>query len=274
MCGVIYPKCRECGLNQPIVRPPRDGGICNRCMRKKMPDFPRTPYVPYKYKDTVSKRLTLDRVATKEEAEEIFNSHEVRFEEKIDGSNIALRFEDDLLFVKNRRGFLDQRGLLDGRGSTKDQYSPIWNFAYSMKDNFDKLEKYLGFTPTVYGEWVYARHTISYDLLPSYFIGFDIYYEKGEYFLNPMRTATALGQCGFYSVPMLYTGELDSWEKLESRMNEKSVFSTTDLAEGIYIKASDGYKITHRFKMVRDDFMPGKHWDDGRSKRNSLRDKK
>jgi hypothetical protein len=39
-----------------------------------------------------------------------------------------------------------------------------------------------------------------------------------------------------------------------------SLFSTTDVREGIYVKLGDGTRLTHRFKRVRKNFIAGEHW--------------
>jgi hypothetical protein len=38
----------------------------------------------------------------------------------------------------------------------------------------------IGFRYVVYGEWLYAKHTVFYDALPHYFLEFDLYIKVEE----------------------------------------------------------------------------------------------
>lgn len=42
----------------------------------------------------------------------------------------------------------------------------------------------LGARYVMYGEWLYAKHTVYYDMLPHYFMEFDIYDKENGSFLG------------------------------------------------------------------------------------------
>ena len=61
----------------------------------------------------------------------------------------------------------------------------------------------------LFGEWVYARHSVHYRRLPHYFFEFDIYDKQGEEFLSLERRLALLEGTGIHTVPVLHAGALD-----------------------------------------------------------------
>jgi hypothetical protein len=55
----------------------------------------------------------------------------------------------------------------------------------------------------MYGEWLYARHTIPYDMLPHYFMEFDIFDRETREFLSTDRRQRLLAGTPVTSVPVL-----------------------------------------------------------------------
>jgi hypothetical protein len=47
----------------------------------------------------------------------------------------------------------------------------------------------------LYGEWLYAKHTIFYDRLPQYFLEFDVLDLESDAFLSTARRRELLGGC-------------------------------------------------------------------------------
>jgi len=227
------------------------------------PKFPRTKHLPHKPNATSS-----DKIATEEECACIFSSTNVEFTEKIDGSNTAIIWKNSNLIISNRNNILN-KGYNREDTSAKAQYRPIWNWAYEHIENFEKLENLLGFCPVIYGEWLYARHTIKYDQLPSFFIFFDIY--NGKDFIHSGIARDSLAKSGFDIVPLIKTGKISSYGELDNWIRQKSIFSSTDMMEGIYIKIFDSEKITNRFKIVRKDFIQGEHWTKSALIKNQLK---
>ena len=45
----------------------------------------------------------------------------------------------------------------------------------------------------MYGEWLYAKHTVYYDALPHYFLEFDIYDKEQAIFLSTKKRKELLG---------------------------------------------------------------------------------
>ncbi|HBP18827.1 MAG TPA: DNA ligase, partial [Planctomycetes bacterium] len=106
-------------------------------------------------------------------------------EEKLDGANAAIGFDrQGELMLQSRGHFL--RG---GRSERQFDLLKTWAAARAHE-----LRGVLGARYVVYGEWLYAKHTIFYDRLPHYFHEFDVYDREREVFLStPARRALLEG---------------------------------------------------------------------------------
>ena len=64
----------------------------------------------------------------------------------------------------------------------------------------------LGSRYLLYGEWLYARHTIYYDALPHYFLEFDVLDRSTGEFLSTDRRRELLSGVPIVSAPVLWRG--------------------------------------------------------------------
>jgi len=210
--------------------------------------------------------------------------HHLVVEEKVDGANAGISFskEGDLL-LQSRGHFL--------RGGPREKQWDLfkqWSSHFET-ELFDILEdRYI-----MYGEWLYAKHTVWYNTLPHYFLEFDIYDKDKGIFLSTKRRNEVLKDSPVHSVPVLYEGEIKSTEQLkgliapslyksrdwlgelrkyasqqghDTQRIEKETY-ISDYAEGIYIKDEVGDETIGRFKYVRHDFLSAilnseGHWHD------------
>lgn len=139
----------------------------------------------------------------------------------------------------------------------------------------------LGARFVMYGEWLYAKHTVFYDHLPHFFLEFDLLDRESGRFLSTAERRAALFGLPVMPVPVVYQGELTSAAQLESlvkpslyksadwreALREAALASgnrlamvdrqteDSDLAEGLYVKQEEGRSVTGRFKFVRADFI-------------------
>ncbi len=86
----------------------------------------------------------------------------------------------------------------------------------------------------MYGEWLYARHTIPYDQLPHYFLEFDILDRETGMFLSTDRRHALLAGSPVRSVPVLARSPAPEWGELLTR----STCSSGELMEGLYVVGS------------------------------------
>jgi hypothetical protein len=90
-------------------------------------------------------------------------------EEKLDGANAALSFAGDgQLLLQSRGHYLDS-----GRpGGRERQFNLFKQWAQA---HGDALLSLLDDRYQVFGEWMYAKHSLFYDALPHWFCEFDIW---------------------------------------------------------------------------------------------------
>ena len=184
-------------------------------------------------------------------------------EEKLDGSNSGISFDDDGTLVLQSRGH-----VLTG-GPRERQFDLFKRWASTYRDS---LWRILGNRYLMYGEWLYARHTIAYDELPHYFLEFDILDRETGSFLSTDRRHALLAGSPVQSVPVLARSPVPVWEKLLTR----SRCSSSELMEGLYVKwEADGH-VRGRYKYVRRGFLQAvadseTHWMDRPIEPNRLR---
>lgn len=215
------------------------------------------------------------------------------FEEKMDGANTAVSFTSDGEMKLQCRGH-----YLRG-GSGEAQFALFKTWAATFEDRlFDMLEDRF----VMYGEWMYAKHTIFYDDLPHYFMEFDVYDKKNEVFLSTTARDHLLDRTLICPVEVIAGGNvtfLESCEKWVVFSNFKTVHwrknleeaakgagldpkrvaeqtDPSDRMEGLYIKwesfsplDEEGRitKVEGRYKWVRHDFVnhildSDEHWKD------------
>ena len=58
----------------------------------------------------------------------------------------------------------------------------------------------------MYGEWLYAKHSVYYDLLPHYFMEFDVFDKVDKVFLSTKRRMELLKDLPVESVKVLADG--------------------------------------------------------------------
>ena len=86
-------------------------------------------------------------------------------EEKCDGANSAVSFSADGELLLQSRGH-----YLTG-GYRERHYALMKQWAAVHRDAFYQV---LGSRYIMYGEWMYAKHSVFYDALPHYFLEFDV----------------------------------------------------------------------------------------------------
>jgi hypothetical protein len=215
-------------------------------------------------------------------------------EEKMDGANCAISFSG------TGKLLLQSRGHYLAGGARERQFDMFKSWAHRYAaELWDILEdRYL-----MFGEWLYAKHTIFYTELPHYFLEFDIYDRRDDLFLSTERRAKLLEQVSFVSsVKVLHIGAVASlpalvaligpshfiapghmrWLEalcLERGLDPAQALRETDssgLMEGLYIKVEEGGVVKQRYKYIRAGFLQTvfdsqSHWIDRPLLANGLR---
>ena len=193
-------------------------------------------------------------------------------EEKIDGANSGISFGE------NGELMLQSRGHYLTGGYRERHYNLMKQWAMVHRDAFYAA---LGHRYIMYGEWMYAKHTIFYDALPHYFMEFDIYDREKDLYLDTPSRRAFTSRLPVSSVPVLAERSFEQKEELlkllgpsnyitgNQRQNlydsavrlgldpKRSCEETelSGLMEGLYLKVEENGRIVQRLKYVRPAFL-------------------
>jgi hypothetical protein len=190
-----------------------------------------------------------DKLLSREEAAE-FLSGEVIVEEKVDGANLGLSLgQDGRLRAQSRGNYL-------APGRSHAQWNPLWP---RLAEHRADLEEGLRGGLMLFGEWCYAKHTVPYDALPDWFLGFDIFDVASRRFWSADRRNEWLRQKGLVSVPEVKR-DCFSIKRLLSLLGYSAVGCT--LMEGIYLRREQDGWLQARAKVVSTAFQQQieEHW--------------
>lgn len=184
---------------------------------------------------------------------------------QVDGTNVGVHFEQDWVVVCQKRS-----GLI-GQGEHV-QYQRFREWAF---DNVEMLWGALGLRYVLFGEWLLARHGVTYNALPSYFLAFDVYDKETASWLSTAAMEALVRCCrhavvslltstlaqvkpaGIETVPVLSTTWGGSVAELEALVG-KSRYSTDQTAEGVYLRFEKDDKVFERLKYRRKTFVAGR----------------
>jgi ATP-dependent RNA circularization protein (DNA/RNA ligase family) len=121
----------------------------------------------------------------------------------------------------------------------------------------------------IYGEFLKWKHSIRYDKLPSWIVGFDVLDLKTKSFLNRERKESILTEFSIPIAPLIFKGRVKSKEDLTKFLKRNSAFSTNSNIEGIVVK---NYSKQIMGKIVTYEFITGieKHWMKQKREMNRL----
>jgi hypothetical protein len=217
-------------------------------------------------------------------------------EEKVDGANAGISFDSDANLQLQCRGHY----LVGGPSPTEQQFAQFRRWGRTHQDAlFDMLgDQYL-----LFGEWLYAKHSVYYDALPHYFMEYDVWDRGAERFLSTRARGKLLSGLPLVSVPVLYQGEITSVEEVRALIRP-SLYKTRhwrenltatalrlgldpeavalgtdpeDLSEGLYLKDESEDFTLDRYKFIRQSFVTrlvsrNQHWADQSIIPNGLAD--
>lgn len=190
-------------------------------------------------------------------------------EEKVDGAGVSISLDTHFNLKINHRG----------SPATGKEFKPLHEWA---EKHWEDLVYLLGERYTLFGEWMYTKHTIYYDSLPHLFLESDIYDNTRKIWLSTNARNNLLGGCKFIKqVPVLAAFKPSAlwqitnlvgktkfqspeWQdKLRAKCNLlgadfETVLQQTDksgMMEGLYIKQEDDLQVTGRYKFIRYEFL-------------------
>ncbi|KAK0214755.1 ATP dependent DNA ligase [Armillaria fumosa] len=190
------PSLRE-GFNAIVII--RSFSVCQELVARLSPSigifkFPRTPHL-INLGAATSDDLVTDTSA--------IPGHVV-ITEKVDGANMgfSLSADRERIVVQNRSHYFRKLG----------------HWVDLHNEHFP--ERYI-----LYGEWMYATHSIPYTNLPDRFLAFDLYDRYLELFIDRQSLEILLGPTSIQVVPLIYQGNMPSEEDLKKVVQEGVVVS-------------------------------------------------
>jgi hypothetical protein len=218
--------------------------------------YPRTPHL------FGSKGTDDDKHLGETESRGFIADESLIVEEKLDGTNVGIHFTEAGAMVLQCRGHLITEGM-------HPQYDLFKQWATVKRQVLEDLlqDRYI-----LFGEWVYARHSVHYRQLPHYFFEFDIYDKESEGFLSLERRLALLDGTGIHTVPVLHVGALDRKKlgaligpsRFDSEFENPLTKGIDHLMEGLYLRTEHDGVVSGRAKFVRPEFIEkvkqSEHW--------------
>lgn len=189
-----------------------------------------------------------------------FLQHDLVVEEKVDGANLGISFDSGgNIRAQNRGAYLQ----LPGSGQWK-------KLGEWLDLRIDPLFEHLTDRYILFGEWCYAQHSVFYDRLPDWFLGFDIYDKQSRHFMSSTRRDALFRKIGIAQVPGIACGRF-TFPEIEKLLYQSNL--TDQPAEGLYLRVDHGDWLVQRAKLVRPAFIQSveQHWSRDSIKPNRLR---
>jgi len=212
--------------------------------------YPRTPHL------FGSKGTDDDKHLSEAESNRFIADDSLIVEEKIDGTNVGIHFSDEGELVLQCRGHLITEAIHPQYDLFK-QWATVKRYV---------LEQRLENRFLLFGEWMYARHSVHYRQLTHYFFEFDIYDKEIEAFLDLERRLDLLAGAGIETVPVLHQGALKRSEletligpsKFDSQFENPLTHRTDNLMEGLYLRTeADANRVLHSGPFLTRSWTPG-----------------
>lgn len=217
--------------------------------------FPHTPHLAWLGEG----EPRIDKALSPEERD-AFLVGEIVVEEKVDGANVGLSVgPDGRLRARNRGAFIDS--------GAHPQFAPLWGW---VAEREVLLIDALGSSLALFGEWCFAVHSVRYDRLPDFLLGFDIYDIVTRRFWSCERRDELLRHLAIPSVPRLAWGVF-ALSELQQILTQSSAFGSVS-REGLYLRSEEDGWLKRRAKLVRKEFTQAisEHWSRRPLERNHL----
>ena len=222
-------------------------------------DFTKYPRTPHLFG---SRGTDDDKHLDEAESLRLITDDSLIVEEKLDGTNVGIHFTTAGRMVLQCRGHEITAGM-------HAQYDLFKQWTMVKRP---VLETMLEDGLILFGEWLYARHSVHYRGLPHYFFEFDIYDKERQTFLALDARLAKLDGTGILTVPVVHRGAVTREELVDliGPSQFDSVFEnpltgrTDNLAEGLYLRSEVVGRVNERAKFVRPEFVEkvkqSEHW--------------
>src|SRR5438105_10960904 len=222
-------------------------------------DFTKYPRTPHLFG---SRGTDDDKHLDREESLDFIADASLIVEEKLDGTNVGIHFTSAGRMVLQCRGHEITAGM-------HPQYDLFKQWTMGKRP---LLEAMLEDRMLLFGEWLYARHSVHYRRLPHYFFEFDIYDKQKQVFLDLTSRLEKLEGTGIVTVPVVHRGPATADQlrgligpsRFDSQFENPVTGRTDNLMEGLYLRTEVEGRVTGRAKFVRPEFVDkvkrSEHW--------------
>lgn len=230
--------------------------------RLKRKDFLEYPKISYLIKHSAS---GFDPVEP-EVLATLTKQTKIVVQEKIDGASVRICWDGEgAPLVGNRKHILN-KGYVERDTPAKLQFRPLWNWIYDNKAKFAALSAEFAEPVIVYGEWLWAKHSRSYDALPDFFIAYDLLSE--DLFKPVDLSLELLIKAGFETpaiIEVIDPASDATMEKLIALAVGPSAYGKEE-REGIMVRGG-----TRLAKIVATSFVPRTDFNETDMVRNALK---
>lgn len=209
----------------------------------KLHKFPRTPHAV-----DLGGATRDDKVMNMVELKGILESgNSLIVEEKIDGANMGIFITPDgQIITQNRSHFVTS--------SYHPQFALLTKWIAQRTDDLWAILE--PGRHVLFGEWMYATHSIQYNRLPGWFVAYDLFDRIEGVFYSRDRLAAVLAQTSIPHIALIQEGSVSTIDVLRSLVVGPSSYNDS-FREGIVIRVCDRDRLLARMKLVRPDFIAG-----------------
>lgn len=218
--------------------------------------FPHTPHLIW----LGESQARDDKVLSATQANELLAA-DVIVEEKVDGANLGFSLDaTGQLRVQNRGQYLLPH--YSGQFSKLPQWRAVHDCA---------LASALQPGWMAFGEWCAARHSLSYDCLPDWWLLFDVYDRWRQTFQSTSDRNVFAKSAGLATVAELFRGRITMSDLQKLLMNATSRYRAGPV-EGLVVRSENVDGLQVRTKLVHPDFTQAidQHWRNRKLEWNRL----
>jgi hypothetical protein len=211
--------------------------------------YPRTPHLPYSPGGTSDDRRIL--------SVQPFVGTDLILTEKLDGSNVCL--ERDACFARSHAS------------------APSHPSFDAFKAFHAVVRSRIGEDIQVFGEWLYAKHSIAYNALPTYFMAFGVRDTKKALWASWEEVELWADELGVASVPVLDRTNIADEKQLRSLIENHARMPSRvgGQREGVVVRVAHGFPDSEFEKSIAkwvraNHVQTDEHWKNQVIVRNSL----
>ncbi|THZ17248.1 hypothetical protein D6C89_08861 [Aureobasidium pullulans] len=201
-----------------------------------------------------------DLILTSSDAEAFLDSSDpsitLTIEEKVDGANLGISLDSSGNFkVQNRSHYVNSKS--HAQFKKLDKWLEVHYEGLTTVLQVDEPGKWI-----LYGEWLFAKHSIHYTSLPDMFLAFDLFDTEQGTFLSREALSTRLSGTNIHQVNDLELPETLNEQSLLDIVRSRQSIYYDGIVEGVYLRRQKDGKTIDRAKTVRSDFIAGdEHWN-------------